>query len=123
MTRFAGQNLFDSGPHHFEVGGIELRRSTHEPPGSVGVSIAAQGVTGRVIKQRGRLIADDAHALRVLTDAIEARIDGSPHELIDSHGRAWPGTVMLAFHPGPVTRLGPRATLNYRIEYLQLSPR
>lgn len=123
MSRFAGDNLFDSGPHRFEVGGIELRRSTHEPPGSVGVRIAPQGVTGRVIQQHGRLIADDAHSLRALTDAIEARIDGSPHELIDDHARAWSGTVMLAFHPGPVTRLGPRVTLTYRIEYLQLSPR
>ncbi|MCE9590163.1 MAG: hypothetical protein K8S99_06530 [Planctomycetes bacterium] len=122
MSSFDGKNLFSTGPHRFEVRGVELRHSTHEAPGSLGVRVGPQGVSGRTIFQTGHLIADDATALRELTSAIEAMLDGLAHELIDDLGRSWPQTVMLAFRLKTVERLGPRVRVPYRIEYLQLTP-
>lgn len=122
MSFFAGDNLFDSGPHRFNIGGIRLRHATHDIPGNLGAQLTGQGISARPIEQVGQLIADDDAALRTLTTAIEAKIDGLSHELVDHLGQTFPNTTMLAFLPGPIESLGPRLHLHYRINYLQLTP-
>lgn len=120
MSSFDGQALFDSGPYQFHVGGMSLRHVVQDTPGGMGVRLSDLGTKGRAIVQEGDLIADDMGALQGLIDAVEAKVDGLAHELIDDQDRSWPGVVMLAFEPQPVTRLGPRWRVRYRIEYLQV---
>lgn len=125
MSLFGGQDLFGSGPHRFEVGGLELRHTTHAPVGSAesrGVSVQSFGVSARPITQTGELIADDPQRLSELVHAIESMLDGQGRELIDERGQAWPDTVMTAFTPGPTRRLGARWHTPYRILYTQVTP-
>lgn len=121
MSSFAGEPLFDSGPHRFHIGGRALRHTLHEPARGDGEQLAPHGRRGRRITQRGTLIADSPAALATLADAIEAKLDGTPATLIDDLARAWPSVVMLGFEPGPVRRLGTRHRLDYRIDYVQLT--
>jgi hypothetical protein len=122
MSSFDHENLFASGPHTFRVGGLSLRHALQETPGSRGVQLSALGHYGRAIEQSGTLIADSPAALRTLAAAIEAKLDGVAHELVDDVSRAWPDVVMLSFDPGAVTPLGRRFGLGYRIQYLQVKP-
>ena len=122
MSLFDGQDLFSSGPHRFEAGGLELRHAMHESPGSDGVAVSGQGRNGRAITQTGELVADSSAALRTLAEAIEARLDGLPHNLVDDNDRIWSDTVMLLFDARSTQRLGRRWKLSYRIEYLQVTP-
>lgn len=121
MSSFAGERLFDSGPHRFQIGGRSLRHTLHEPARGDGEHLASHGRRGRRITQRGALIADSPAELATLANAIETRLDGEPATLIDDLSRPWHGVVMLAFEPGPAQRLGPRFRMNYRIDYAQLT--
>lgn len=122
MSSFGGDNLFDSGPHRFHVGGLALRHALQPPDATAasGVRVTPSGRTGRLIRQRGDLIADDAVTLDALRVAIESRLDGVPRVLVDDLGREWNNTILLALDPSPVQRLGTRLRLPYRAEYLQL---
>ena len=122
MSSFDSQNLFDAGPHSFHADGLVLRHATHENPGARGARVTGQGVRGRTITQTGQLFADDAMQMKQLTEAIEAKIDGQAHVLIDDHDRSWPDSVMLAFKPQSMRRVGTRWAITYRIEYLQVTP-
>ena len=122
MSSFDQLNLFASGPHTLRVGGLSLRHALQETPGSRGVRLTALGHHGRAIEQTGTLVADSPEALRSLAAAIESKLDGLAHELIDDVSRVWPSVVMLSFDPGPVTPLGRRFGLGYRIQYLQVTP-
>lgn len=123
MSSFGGENLFDSGPHRFHVGGLALRHALQPPDATAasGVRVSPSGRTGRFIRQRGDLLADDASTLDALRIAIESKLDGVPHLLIDDLGREWNNTILLAFDPSPAQRLGTRLRLPYRAEYLQLT--
>ncbi len=122
MSSFDAQDLFSSGPHRFHIGGLSLRHVLHETPRSRGVQLSSQGVHGRAITQTGDLLADDPTQMRNLTDAIESKLDGHSHELIDVTGRSWPNTVMISFDPQPLARVGTRWRTPYRINYLQATP-
>lgn len=122
MSSFGGENLFDSGPHRFHAGGLALRHAMQPPDvtAASGVRVTPAGRTGRLIRQRGDLIADDPASLDALRSAIETRLDGVPRLLIDDLGREWNNAILLAFDPSPPQRLGTRLRLPYRAEYLQL---
>jgi hypothetical protein len=122
MSRFHDQDLFGSGPHRFQIGGLTLRHVLQPTPGSRGVRLSHQGLDGRAITQTGELLADDPDALHQLVVAIEAQLDGEPRQLIDEFGRAWSNVVMLTFEPSVAARVGVRWRLPYRIQYLQLTP-
>ncbi len=122
MSRFGGEDLFGSGPHRFEVGGLSLRHVLHETPGGRGVELSSLGRSGRSIKQAGDLVADDPNQLQGLIGVIEAKLDGGIHTLIDDTGRSWLNTVMLSIDLSPVTQVGNRARVSYRIAYLQVTP-
>lgn len=121
MTTFNGLDLFSSGPHRLEIGGRTLRHVLHQPPGSDGVQLGAQGRSGRAIAQVGDLVADDALQMGQLIDALEATMDGRPHDLVDEDGVVWSNVVMLSFEPQALTRLGARVRTHYRIQYLQVT--
>ena len=122
MSRFNGQELFQSGPHRFHVHGLSQRHVTHEQPGADGVRVTVMGRTGRSIDQTGTLLADNIEQLQQQIDTIEAAMDGQPAELIDDMSRVWSNTLMLAFKPQPIRRVGLRLAVDYIINYLQVQP-
>ncbi|MCC7145157.1 MAG: hypothetical protein IT443_01790 [Phycisphaeraceae bacterium] len=122
MSRFNGQDLFGSGGHEFEVGGLSLRHVLQESPGGLGVRVVGQGRGGREIRQSGELRADTPAKLEALMGAIEEQLDGLAHELSDGQGQVWAQTVMMSVERGTTERLGPRWKMEYRITYLQVRP-
>jgi len=122
MTTFDGQALFDSGPARFHIAGLALRHAEQPAPYADGTNVVAQGREARPITQTGTLLADDIKTMHNLMDAIEDRLDGAAHPLIDDTGRSWDDTVMLRFVPGPITAVGPRCRVDYTIDYLQVKP-
>lgn len=122
MISYAGENLFASGPAQLHVGGLHQRLQTASSPGADGESIASLGRSGRVIGQRGTLIADTATDLTALTRAIEDLMDGRGHELVDHDGRLFAEVVIVRFEPEAARRLGPRWAVDYAIEYVQPQP-
>ena len=120
MSSFDGEDLFGSGPHGFEVGGLSLRHVLKEVPGGQGVQLSGLGRQGRSIIQRGALVADDVTAMQVLIDAVEVKLDGLAHVLVDDLGRSWGDTVMLSFDPKPMVRVGGRVRVSYSIQYMQV---
>ena len=122
MSSFDGENLFRSGPHAFQVGGLSLRHVLLETPGGRGVRLSDQGKHGRSITQFGQLVADDPTAMQAIIEAIEAKLDGRPHTLVDDANRPWPHTVMIGFEPEAMRRVGCRWRLAYQVTYLQLKP-
>ncbi len=122
MSAFDNQNLFRSGPHAFQVGGMSLRHVLHNTPGGQGVRLSDQGRHGRSITQFGDLIGDDPAALQTQIEAIEAKLDGRTHLLIDDVDRRWEHVVMLSFEPESMRRVGSRWRMPYQVTYLQLKP-
>ena len=122
MSSFDGQDLFSSGPHRFEVGGLTLRHAEQAAPGGDGAAVVGQGRSARTIVQHGELLADSAAFLRELTALIEAKLDGLEHELIDDAGRLWSNVVMVKFEPEVMKRIGTRLGVSYRVEYVQVKP-
>lgn len=122
MSSYKGNNLFASGPHRFEIGGVAQRTVERALPGADGVRLSAMGRTGRSITQMGTLIADDIAGLDALTAAIESSLDGESGELIDDLSRRWTDVVMLAFEPEHTRRIGVRLAVDYTIRYSQVRP-
>lgn len=120
MLSFDGEALFASGPVETRVGGRGLRYDEQAALDGQGVVIAGQGVSGRAIEQTGVLVADTADAMTGLTDAIEAKLDGLAHVLVDEAGRSWAKVVMVAFAPGAMRRVGPRWKVPYQVRYVQV---
>jgi len=120
MTRFGPQNLFGSGPTTLAAEGATLRHASQ--PLAQGQTLLPQGNAPRHIRQTGALIADDPETLRQRINAIAAHVDGQPRELIDPHGRTFPGVVMTRFEPRDIRRLGHRYRVAYSIDYRQPIP-
>lgn len=121
MTSLDGEYLFDSGPHRIAVGGESLRHTVYETPGG-GVRVGGHGVTGRPIRQSGTLRADTHGELHWLLDRIRCKLDGQTSELVDHHGTRWSNLVMLKVDVDEPRPLGLRWAVDYRIDYLQVSP-
>lgn len=120
MSSFAGQRLFDSGPHHFEIGGRSLRHVLQEQAGG-GIVLTGQGRSGRAIRQSGELLGDSLEELEEQAKAIEGFLDGRAYELVDDGGRVWSSVVMLAVERGAVRQVGSRWSMAYRVQYLQVA--
>lgn len=119
MITYNGLDLFGSGPSTLDPGPLDSRIAPSDVPDAAGASIVLQGVGPRTITQHGTLVADNASALQVLVDAIEAQVGSGGATLTDNLGKDWPGCVMQRFDPGVVDRLGPRFAVDYTITYLQ----
>ncbi len=119
---FNGENLFDSGPCRLHTGGRQLRHTLQSPISGDGEALRSDGRTGRGITQTGRLAADSLVGLKLLGDAIEDKLDGLPATLIDQEGNELQNVVMVRFEPGAARRIGPRWMVDYRVEYVQVTP-
>ena len=122
MSSFDSDNLFDSGPCRFSIGGRSLQHDRHASPHGQGEHIIGQGRSARAIEQHGQLLSDTAEQMTALCESIEAKLDGLGHDLVDDRSRTWTNTVMLAFEPQPLIRIGKRYRRAYRIKYLQTLP-
>lgn len=122
MSRYAGQDLFSSGPHRFTPGGLTLVHETAHIPGEAGVRLTAVGQSARAIIQQGTLLADSLPELRQKMAAIESLLDGQSHPLLDDREQTFSDVVMTAFTPQVIGRIGTRWSVEYRIDYLQVSP-
>jgi len=122
MPTFDNESLFNSGPTRFKIGKVVLRHAAQQPPGSMGVRLDSQGREARQIIQAGTLLGDTPEQLQQQVDAIEVKVDGLPHILIDNFDRVWNNTAMLSFDPEPYVRVGARWKADYRVEYLQVLP-
>ena len=120
MVTFDSEPLFESGTARFLIGPIRLRHAIQHAPGAIGARLDSRGTEARQIKQSGELIANDPIELRVRVDAIEKRLDGLSHTLVDNLGRTWSDTVMTEVEADVFTRVGARWKTAYRIEYLQV---
>ena len=118
--RFAKLSLFDSGPARLHDEGVALRHADQPAMDGRGGRLVGQGCLPRSLVQTGVLTADSAQSLRGQFQAIEALVDGLPHELVDHDGRVFGSTVMLRFEPGEIERLGVRWKAAYRVAYRQL---
>ncbi|MEX2672512.1 MAG: DNA circularization N-terminal domain-containing protein [Phycisphaeraceae bacterium] len=121
MSRFEGEDLFGSGPHHFHVHGVEQRHVTHEQPGVDGAAVTAQGRAARQIDQKGMLLADDVASMADQIARIEAAAGGRAGELVDDAGRQWSNVMMLSFEPSAIWRHGARLAVNYQVRYVQVN--
>ena len=122
MMIFDNEALFGSGPARFKIGPVKLRYAIQDSPGSLGARLDGQGTEARRINQAGVLVADTTDELQAQVDAIENKVDGFAHVLIDSLGRVWSNTVMLEFDTDSFERVGARWKAAYRVEYLQVIP-
>ena len=122
MITYNGLDLFSSGVARIVPGPLESRDAVAEVPDSIGSLAIGQGQRARLIRQDGRLAADDSGALLALIEAVSSQVGVGSATLIDEHGHAWPGCVMRRFEPSGIARLGPRVYVTYRIEYLQTTP-
>lgn len=120
MVTFDGESLFGSGPVRFKFGPVQSRHAIQHPPGSRGTRLDCQGTEAREIKQSGVLIADSATDLQSLVQAIEGKVDGQTHLLVDNLGRTWSDIAMLRVDAEPFERVGARWKSEYRIEYLRV---
>lgn len=122
MIRFAGQTLFSSGPHRLAIGGLTLGHETQSVPGQAGARLAVSGQSARTITQQGTLLADSLPELRQQMVAIESLLDGQASDLTDEHDQTFANVVMTAFMPKVIGRIGRRWSVEYRIDYLQVTP-
>jgi hypothetical protein len=122
MMTFDNEPLFGSGVARFKIGPVKLRNAIQHAPGSLGVRLDRQGTEARRINQAGVLISDTTEELRAQVDAIEIKIDGLAHTLVDNIGRVWNNAVLLEFDTDSFERVGARWKTAYRVEYLQVIP-
>ena len=122
LITFDGQDLFSSGPTRVHVGGASLRHARERPLTTRGEHVFSQGVNSRTITQTGTLVADTEQALHKQIEAIEAKLDGIAHPLVDDQQRTWPNVIMTAFEPATILPLGTRWKVDYRIAYVQANP-
>ncbi len=122
MVTFDNELLFGLGVASFKIGPVKLRHTVQHPPGSRGVRLDGQGTEARRINQAGVLVANTTVELQAQIDAIENRIDGIAHTLVDNVGRVWNDVVLLELDRDPFERVGARWKTAYRTKYLQVIP-
>lgn len=120
MSQFAGQTLFDSGPHRFVLGPWQRQRIRRGFCGLDGALVIDLGLRGRSIAQTGRLQAPSAAQMHELIAAIETLANGQPRELIDNHGQVYSNVLLEEFEPAGPVQLGRGFFCDYHLRYWQL---
>ncbi|TVQ34451.1 MAG: hypothetical protein EA376_00140 [Phycisphaeraceae bacterium] len=122
-SEFAGQVLFDSGPHRFvirSVGRLWL------PPLAIDELQDAIEVLARPIElaivQTGRLVFETDDDLWDQVELIRSRAESAlKGTLIEHSGREWEDMTMLRFRPDDRVDRGRRISLAYRVDYIRLA--
>lgn len=117
-----GNYTFSPGEHRITPGRMALRGQLASGLSASGAALVPEGLTHRVIRQKGRLLADDSDGLHAICQEIELLIDGLPRDLTGSAGVTFPDVVMVQFEPAGSTRVGTRWAMDYRIDYVQVTP-
>lgn len=123
MSSFAGEYIFDSGPHRVVVGarGEQLARSADvagDP--SVAGEQAVGPLDGQVLV-RGRLVADTDDALTALVESIQAMLTHPPMvgDLIDNHSATLKDVSFVSFTPADRVDRGARVSLGYVARFVK----
>lgn len=122
MSVFAGQTLFNSGPHRFivrPVGALwvpPLRLDSLQSR----VEVYSVNLELRIV-QSGRLIGASEADLWAQVDAVRtrcnARLTGT---LIDNAGQTWSQMTLLTFRPAAAVSRGRVISLAYTADYIRL---
>ena len=120
MSSLDGQNLFGSGPHSIRPGTWSRAMQHRSFPGIDGELVLDMGLRSRQIVQTGRLQAGTASAIHTLMSAVETKLDGSTHALIDDLGRTYSAVLVEKFEPTTPVRRGQSFWCDYTIVYHQL---
>ncbi len=120
MSSFAGQHLFDSGPHDLTPGPWQRCTQRRGFAGLDGEILLDLGLRSRQLAQAGRLQASTAQALHGLIDSIQDLCDGSEHALIDNHEQVYSRVYLERFQVNTPLRRGRGFYCDYRIDYRQL---
>ncbi len=122
-TTFAGQSLFNSGPHRFDIGPAG-RHLTQPLRGSNFNTYTRDDAPLELdIIQTGRLIATTESALWALYDAVKAKAEApTTGALVDHSGRSWPSMTLVSFDPAAPVDRGRVFSLAYRARYLKFGP-
>lgn len=122
MSSFAGQMLFNSGPHRFiirPVGMLFVPPLTFDPIQTTTDVITALELS---IMQTGRLIGASESDLWSQIDAIrsaaESQLTGT---LTDNNGVTWAGMTLLRFAPADRVDRGRTISLVYEATYIRLA--
>jgi hypothetical protein len=117
-----GAALFASGPHEIVLGSAERATGERLFNGLAGALLVDLGPRPRRLVQHGRLSAASETSLFQLESAIEARIDGAVHALVDRDGTNHPYVRVERFtRRGPV-EIGLRYNRAYEVEYTDFLP-
>lgn len=116
-----GAALFSSGPHEIVAGSPQRASGERVFSGLAGALIVDLGQRPRTLIQRGRLSAPSMLVLGQLEGAIETRVDGRVHSLVDRDGTEHPYVRPERFtRRGPI-EVGLRYHRAYEIEYSEFA--
>jgi hypothetical protein len=121
MSSFAGEGIFDSGPHRFRrlplgLQVVPLMALDGISPGSV-----ALGPLELIVEVRGRLIAPTTAALEAQVDTIGSLLTYPPTQgdLVDHHGRVYEKISFVRFEPDDRTDRGRTVSLAYTARFVR----
>jgi len=112
-----GEPLFSSGPHEVVPGSRARAVADRLFNGLQGALLVDLGARPRRLVQSGRLSAASATSLGQLEEAIEARIDGQTHVLVDRQGTEYAHVRVERFERRGPVEVGLRWHRPYVIEY------
>jgi signal recognition particle GTPase len=103
MSRYAGEDLFGSGPHTIHMGEDRVDQWQQSFHGQNFVLNFTGGYRGTVGMIKGTLKAESAEGIETLIDTITRYIAaGVEYTLVDNFGRTWNNVVLMS----PFKRLG-----------------
>lgn len=120
MSSLDGVDMFGSGPHAFRTGPWERAMVRRGFAGLHGELVLDLGLRSRPIFQTGRLQADTASALTGQIGALDGKIDGRCHGLVDNHGRVYARVIVEEFQPATPVSCGRGFWCDYTVRYRQL---
>lgn len=120
-SSFAGESIFDSGPHRFRRLPLGLQVVPVMALDGVSPGSVALGNLELIIEVRGRLLAPSDADLDVLLDAVAALLTYPPTQgdLIDHHGRTYEGVSFVRFEPADRTDRGRTVSLAYTARFIR----
>lgn len=117
-----GAALFSSGPHEIVLGSAERAVGQRLFNGLTGALLVDLGPRPRRLVQRGWLSAASETSLFQLEAAIETRIDGAVHVLVDRDGTSHPYARVERFTRHGSVEIGLRYNRAYEVEYTDFLP-
>jgi len=120
MSSLDGQDMFGSGPHSIRPATWSRSMQPRSFAGVDGELVLDMGLRSRRVIQQGRLQSSTAAGITALTSAIESKLDGKTHTLIDDLGCTYSPVIVEKFEPATAVSRGRGFWCDYTITYRQL---